>query len=375
MHNGGEAEMSNEFRFVDASAPVPRQQDLWPSIIVPRRAIEAEIERLADSPLPGSGRRASAISHPKNTGPVPAFAPGIDVTIHVVKPGERTPPIARNSTAVDMCIGGRGVATIGPREFGVSRFDVWNTPAMEPVSYRNDGDELFVRLSYSNAPLLERLEVHYVDPNPRVEPLAAADGPAAQTGGARARDKAESMPLGTDGARLLGYEWLVDIDVVESKPLLWPWVEVEPHLSKVYERDLNYTGRHLYVLYNPATERRIGTTHCFFATIAKYPPGKIDQPHRHSSAAINYYFIGHGKSAVMGERMEWEAGDLHLSAPGWAVHNHGSREQGFCALTIQDHPLQIAMESLIWQETLKAPIIKLGSQKGFETNLGELVAA
>ena len=168
---------------------------------------------------------------------------------------------------------------------------------------------------------------------------------------------------------------LVDIDVVDSRPLLWPWKDVEQHLAKVYHRDLSYTGRHLYLLYNPATERRIGTNHCFFATMAKYPPDKIDQPHRHSSAAINYYFIGHGKSAVMGQRLEWEAGDLHLSAPGWAVHNHGSREKGFCALTIQDHPLQIAMESLIWQETLKSPIIKLGSQTGFDTNLGELIAA
>jgi len=365
--------MSETYRFVDVSAAAPREQDLWPSIIVPRRAIEAEVERLADAPLPATGRRASAIAHPRSTGPVPAFAPGIDVTLHVVRPGERTPPVARNSSAVDMCIGGVGVASIGERSFEVSRFDVWNTPSLEPVSYRNDGDGLFVRLSYSNAPLLERLEVHYVDENPRVGRVAG-EGAGAATG-ARARDRAESIPLGPDGARLLGYEYLVDIDTVESKALLWPWAEVRQHLETVFRRDLSYTGRHLYLLYNPATERRMGTTHSFFATIAKYPPGKVDQPHRHTSAAINYYFIGHGKSSVMGQRMEWEAGDLHLSAPGWAIHNHGSREQGFCALTVQDHPLQIAMDSLMWQETLKSPIVKLGSQKGFETNLGALVEA
>ena len=54
--------------------------------------------------------------------------------------------------------------------------------------------------------------------------------------------------------------------------------------------------------------------------------------------------------------------------------HHASREQGFCALTIQDHPLQIAMESLIWQETMDTAIVKLGSQKGVETNLDTLVA-
>jgi gentisate 1,2-dioxygenase len=363
--------MSDTFRFVEVGGAAPREQQPWPSIIVPRRAIEAEIERLASIALPSTGRRASAISHPRNTHEVPAFAPGIDVTIHVVKPGESTPPMARSATAVDMCISGSAVASIGRHAFGVQRFDVWNTPSMEPVSYRNEGRELFVRMSYSNAPLLEKLEVHVTETEPR--PVAAVEAPASDA--PRARDSAESIDIGADGAKLLGYEYLVDIDVVDSRPLLWQWQEVEKHLGNVYHRDLSYTGRHLYLLYNPATERRMGTSHCFFATIAKYPPNKIDQPHRHTSAAINYYFFGHGKSAVMGERMEWEAGDLHFSAPGWAVHNHGSREQGFCALTIQDHPLQIAMESLIWQETLKAPIVKLGSQRGFQTNIGQLEKA
>jgi gentisate 1,2-dioxygenase len=364
--------MNDSFTFTDVSDAKPRKQDLWPTLIVPRAAIEAEIERLASIPRPASGRRAAAISHPCNIGPVPAFAPGIDVTVEVLKPGEESLPVARNSSQVDMCIRGTGVARIGAKTFGVEQFDVWNTPSMDPYVYRNDGRDLFVRMSYSNAPLLERLEVHYVDTNPRV--VAGAGRPSGEAR-SRARDVAESIDLGADGARLLGYEYLVDIDTVEWQPLLWRWKDVNPHLTKVYTRDKRYTGRHLYRLYNPATERRMGTSPCFFATIAKYPPDKLDQPHRHVSAAINYYFIGHGRSAVMGRKLEWEAGDLHLSAPGWAVHHHGSREQGFCALTIQDHPLHIAMDSLLWQETLQAPILKLGSQSGFQTNLAELETA
>ena len=368
--------MSSElYRLVDVSGASAREQEFWPSVIIPKEAIDAEIERLADAARPANGRRGSMAVHPFAKPPGLGLAPGIDVTINVLKPGEESAPIARNSTVVDMCIRGKGVAKIGTREFRVEQYDVWNTPSMDPYAYRNEGKDLFVRLSYSNAPLLEKLEVHYVDENPAVKGVSEATSSASPQPAKRARDMAESIDLGTDGSQLLGYEYLVDIDVVDSKPLLWPWKEVSKHLDKVYKRDIKYTGRHLYLLYNPATGRRMGTTHSFFATIAKYPPDKIDQPHRHSSAAINYYFFGHGKSAVMGERMEWKAGDLHLSAPGWAVHNHGSREQGFSALTVQDHPLQIAMESLIWQETLKAPIVKLGSQQGFETNLGSLVEA
>src|SRR3546814_20691611 len=94
-----------------------------------------------------------------NTGPVPAYAPGIDVHIQVLKPGERTEPVMRNSTQVEMCIGGVGRVQIGDSDFSVEKFDVWNVPSMEPQVYRNYGQGLFVRLSYRNAPLLEKPEV------------------------------------------------------------------------------------------------------------------------------------------------------------------------------------------------------------------------
>jgi gentisate 1,2-dioxygenase len=228
-----------------------------------------------------------------------------------------------------------------------------------------------VRLSYSKAPLLEYLEVHHFDEKASV---STGDSPlrSAEPGGKRARDEAVPIPIGSEGADLRGYEWLVDIEPVESKVLHWPWKEVNPHLGDVYEMDVKYTGRHLYLLYNPVTGRLMGTTPFHFATMAKFPVGKIDRPHRHTSASINYYLWGHGKSTVGGQRVEWEAGDLQFSAPGWEIHNHGSREQGFVALTIQDHPLHLAMDSLLWQEELKGPIQHLGSTHGFETNLSKV---
>ena len=99
---------------------------------------------------------------------------------------------------VDMCIRGEGVTMIGSRQFAVERFDVWNTPSMAPYHYRNDGKDLFVRMSYSNAPLLERLEVHYVDVAPTLVTGTAHAGGAA---GTRARDQAEDIALSADGAR------------------------------------------------------------------------------------------------------------------------------------------------------------------------------
>jgi gentisate 1,2-dioxygenase len=94
----------------------------------------------------------------------------------------------------------------------------------------------------------------------------------------------------------------------------------------------------------------------------------LDRPHRHTAAAINYYFQGSGRSTVGGEVYEWKAGDLMLSAPGWAVHNHGSYDDYVYELTIQDQPLNIAMESLLWQESLKLPLAVLGVEEGLGTN-------
>jgi gentisate 1,2-dioxygenase len=116
------------------------------------------------------------------------------------------------------------------------------------------------------------------------------------------------------------------------------------------------------------TGRTNGTTPNFFATMTIRPANIVDRPHRHTSAAINYYFAGKGRSTVEGKVYQWEAGDLMLSAPGWGVHNHASYDQPVYELTVQDQPLNILMESLLWQEDLKHPWALLGAQTGFDTN-------
>ena len=64
----------------------------------------------------------------------------------------------------------------------------------------------------------------------------------------------------------------------------------------------------------------------------------------------------------------WESGALMLSAPGWAVHNHASGPEPVYELTIQDSPLHLAMDSLMWQEDLEVDPVLLGSHRGFATN-------
>ena len=187
----------------------------------------------------------------------------------------------------------------------------------------------------------------------------------------RAKELAPPVTLLDGKAQLLSFEHLIDPEIVESDALLWPWREVGPHLGVwVDGLDRSYNGRPLYCLYNPATGTRNGTTFAFFCTIAKVPPDVVGPSHRHNSAAINYILEGSGWSVVEGRRLEYGAGDIMLAAPGWGIHGHASGPDGMLVFNIQDHPLHIGAESLIWQEDLKAgPILSLGTQAGFQTNM------
>ena len=144
--------------------------------------------------------------------------------------------------------------------------------------------------------------------------------------------------------------------------------KVKEHLDKLDALGQDYVGRRLYTLYNPSTGRTNGITPSFFATITIRPAHIVDRPHRHTSAAINYIFEGHGRSTVEGKKMTWGAGDLILTAPGWAIHNHASLDEKVYELTIQDQPFNIAMECMLWQEDLKLPPAVLGAEPGFGTN-------
>jgi gentisate 1,2-dioxygenase len=358
--------MPDSIRFLDRTGAPPDSLDLWPSVVIPKETIDAEIERLASLPRPANGRRRALISHPRaDTGS--GLAPGIQVALDVLLPGERTVPYRQNSTQVNFVISGAGHSVINGRRVELALHDVWNTPSMHIYWHGNDTAVTQARLTYSNAALLEKLNVHYVEEDPT--PVVAVKHEAvSEEDGKRRKSPFGTFQLTADGAFLMPYETLINPPAVESKALHWPWLAVKSHLDKLEALGKDYVGRRLYLLYNPMTGRTNGTTPSFFATMTIRPPKIVDRPHRHTSAAINYYFHGSGRSTVEGEVLEWKAGDLMLSAPGWAVHNHASYDDYVYELTVQDQPLNIAMESLLWQESLKLPMAVLGQQEGFGTN-------
>src|SRR5919199_1181333 len=122
--------MRNDY-FRDQSGVTPTPLELWEPIVIPKEEIEAEVERLASLPQPINGRRRSLFVHPRNT-KSNGMAPGIEVALDVLKPGERTVPYRQNSTQVNFVIRGEGVSHVDGRTRSTSVYDVWNTPSMAP---------------------------------------------------------------------------------------------------------------------------------------------------------------------------------------------------------------------------------------------------
>jgi gentisate 1,2-dioxygenase len=361
--------------FIDRVGYGTPRDELWPAWLIPAELIDLEIARLAAVAAPENGRRRALVVHPRSEAPGLGLAPGIRVSIDVLLPGESTLPIRHNSSEVNFCIRGGGQAVIDDTTIRYQQYDVWNHPSMATYVHVNDTDNLQVRLTYSNAALLEKLNVHFVDEHP--EP----PGSMSETPADKRRDEdvdtlealfEDYIELGHDGAFLMSYEKLIDPDVVEQRALHWPWQRVQEYLDQLEALGDRYKGRRLYLLYNRATGRTNGTTNSFFATMCIRPPHIVDVPHRHTAAAINYFFRGTGYSTVGGRRIEWKAGDLMLSAPGWAVHNHASNDEPVYELTIQDSPFHLAIDSLLWQENLRREPILLGSHGGWSTNRTEL---
>ena len=102
-------------------APSEQSVDYWEPVIVSGAQLLAAAQQLAEGPMPESGRRELLIAHPMATEPGPGLAPGIEVRLSVLKPGEATTPKRHNATEVNFCIGGSGTTLIGDNRFDFTR--------------------------------------------------------------------------------------------------------------------------------------------------------------------------------------------------------------------------------------------------------------
>jgi len=153
--------------------------------------------------------------------------------------------------------------------------------------------------------------------------------------------------------------------VLESKAILW---RGKP-CGRIYAAaEIPTPGASCCSTIRDGTPQRYDAQ--LFATLAgKEPnrdPGPVGRGHRHSSGRDQLLFPGcGGKSVVDGGptngRRRSDALGAELSEH---AHYVSASPVGNTTLTVQDHPLHIGMESLIWQEEMDGPILTLGSQAG-----------
>src|SRR5260370_11132260 len=157
-------------RFLDRAGKAARDANTyWTQIVVTKKETDAEVERLASLPQPANGRREALIVHPLAAANAPGFATGIQVKLSVLKPGEKTAAFRHNATEVSFCIGGSGHTLVAGRRIAFAQYDVWNHPSYAIYRHVNDGKELQVRLTYSNAPLLRHMHVYVPEEAPAAE--------------------------------------------------------------------------------------------------------------------------------------------------------------------------------------------------------------
>src|SRR5712691_11372429 len=255
-------------RFSDRTGHRVRDENVyWTPIVVTKREIDAETERLASLPRPANGRRESLIVHPLAEANAPGFAPGIQVKISVLKPGEKTAAFRHNATEVNFCIRGSGHTLVAGKRIAFAQYDVWNHPSYAAYRHVNDGTDLQVRLTYSNVPLLQHMQVYLPEDKPAAGLRPVEDAEERERfGDPRRKSPYGMIRVGADGGMLMPYEILINPEAVVSKPLHFPWKEVKRELDKLEALGKEYAGRRLYMMYNPVTGRTNGITPNFFAT-------------------------------------------------------------------------------------------------------------
>jgi gentisate 1,2-dioxygenase len=317
-----------------------------------RAAIQEQIARLLDA---DPGRRTLALVNP-DVGPGGGVSPGIDVSINVLRPGERTTPHRHTSTVISYVESGTGFSVIGGRRIEWGPGDVFTTPPWTPhLHVAAEDSEPGVRFGFSDAPLLRRqgILIHEssdAEATPEPPPAGAWDPDA-------------GLPIEGTDVRILGYSELLKPAWRPIAAQRWPAEAIREALAPMDNGDPEYHGRRVILLFDPLTGAAQGTVGGLLFFVGIIAAGEVHPPHRHTSVAVNYWTAGHGFSIAEGERLEWEAGDLQIT-PAWAAHGHANHgNETVWGVVAHDTPMLYNLDVLLWQEVLDGSIARLGADE------------
>jgi gentisate 1,2-dioxygenase len=350
-------------RMVDAAVLRPESSALWRPMKVSKAEFDAEIARLSAGPRNGEGRREALITHPDSKNH--SLTPGMRAHLEVILPGEEVVLPVENSSAVGLCLAGEGTCEIDGHAFTVGQYDIWSVPNMAAQRYANHGKTPHVRLRFTDAPLLEHLWAHFVDPAFKANENADYQRNA----------HADSVhKLSSGGGCIKNYHAFVDPEVVPQKPVYWRWAEVRAFLNSLDKNHPDLRAAIIALMWNPATGRTNGSTNTLTAWMSGgedpnwKAPGSwtMARSHRHTVTAVNMSLMGRWRTVVEGQDILWEPGDMVITAPSWGRHSNGTFDRESYTFTVQDNALHAALNTSLMQEYLNRPPILLGSHPGFK---------
>ena len=111
-----------------------KEFDFWEPVIFTKDDIDAEIELLADANRPESGFRSSILAYPRADKDSLGLAPGIRVTLDVLRPGEQSRLFRHNATEVNFCIKGGGYTEIAGKKLSSANTTSSITLPMQPTA-------------------------------------------------------------------------------------------------------------------------------------------------------------------------------------------------------------------------------------------------
>jgi gentisate 1,2-dioxygenase len=217
-------------RFVAADPSQSTANDIWEPVVIGAKQIAHEVERLLSLRVADPVERQVRIVHPKSCARGMGLAPGIEVRLSVLRPGEQTRPYRHNATEVGFCIEGEGRADVQGENRKFERYDVWNIPSWSSVRYENPSRNPVVWLTYSNAPVLRLLNVHLSENDKTTGIVKLEQGATSghSDSGVKIRDLFQTPG---DETWLMSYERLINPPAVESVSHSVPPIEVADFTS------------------------------------------------------------------------------------------------------------------------------------------------
>ncbi len=254
-------------------------------------------------------------------------------TVQILNPGEVAPPHRHSMAALRFILQGKGAYTIVEGEkFIMEAGDLILTPQGTWHEHANEGTEPMIWIDGLDVPLIESLQVVYMEPY-----------------------EGKGIPLKEHASAASDYGVMRPVAAPETKPsapLHYRWRDVYPALQRRAEAEPHPFDGVALEYVNPVTGGpTLPTLSCWLQMLR---PGQRTQVHRHTSTTLYHAFRGSGTTIVNGEAINWNEGDTFV-VPLWSWHEHANNTSSDEAVLFSMHDTPVLNAFGLYREESRGP--------------------